>query len=227
MFVDPAFTADGILAPPHGYLREAARRVRAHGGLLIADEVQAGHGRCGSHLWSFRPSGIEPDMVVMGKPMGNGFPVAAVVARSDVLAAVPEETELFSTFGGNPVACAAALAVLAVIEDEGLTQNAAEVGGYLREGLLTLQQRHPVIGDVRGEGLLLGVELVEDPQARAPAVGRADQVTEAMRDRGILLGTTGPAGNVLKIRPPLVFRRDHADLLLNTLAEVLAASPAD
>ena len=226
MFVDPAFTADGILAPPHGYLREAARRVRAHGGLLIADEVQAGHGRCGSHLWSFQPSGIEPDMVVMGKPMGNGFPVAALVARSDVLAAVPEETELFSTFGGNPVACAAALAVLAVIEDEGLTQNAAEVGGYLREGLLALQQRHPVIGDVRGEGLLLGVELVEDPQTRAPAAGRADQVTEAMRDRGILLGTTGPAGNVLKIRPPLVFRHDHADLLLDTLAKVLAASPA-
>ena len=140
---------------------------------------------------------------------------------------MPEETELFSTFGGNPVACAAALAVLAVIEDEGLVENAAEVGGYLRERLLALQQRHPVIGDVRGEGLLLGVELIEDPQTRTPAAGRADQVVEAMRDRGILLGTTGPAGNVLKIRPPLVFHRDHADLLLDTLAEVLAASPAD
>jgi len=223
MFADPAFTADGILAPPPGYLRDVARRVRALGGLLVADEVQAGHGRCGSHLWSFQPSGIEPDLVVMGKPMGNGFPVAALVASSAVLAAVPEEVELFSTFGGNPVACAAALAVLAVIEDEGLTENAAEVGGYLREGLLALQRRHPVIGDVRGEGLLLGVELVEDPRARAPAAARADQVTEAMRDRGILLGTTGPAGNVLKIRPPLVFRRDHADRLVNALDEVLAA----
>src|SRR6266704_6269233 len=119
---------------PPGYLREAARRVRGQGGLLIADEVQAGHGRSGSHLWSFQPSGIEPDMVVMGKPMGNGFPVAALVASADVLAAVPEETALFSTFGGNPVACAAALAVLAVIEDEGLTQHAAEVGGYVRDG---------------------------------------------------------------------------------------------
>jgi len=224
MFADPAFTADGILAPPPGYLRDAARRVRAHGGLLIADEVQAGHGRSGGHLWSFLPSGIEPDMVVMGKPMGNGFPVAALVASSAVLAAVPEETELFSTFGGNPVACAAALAVLAVIDDEGLTQNAAEVGGYLREALLALRRQHPLIGDVRGEGLLLGVELVEDPEARTPAAGRARQVTEAMRDRGILLGTTGPAGNVLKIRPPLVFRRDHADLLLDTLGEVLAAA---
>lgn len=223
MFVDPAFTADGVLAPPPGYLREVARRVRAHGGLLIADEVQAGHGRSGSHLWSFHQSGIEPDMVAMGKPMGNGFPVAALVVRSDVLAAVPAETELFSTFGGNPVACAAALAVLAVIEDEGLTQNAAEMGGYLREGLLALQRRHPVIGDVRGEGLLLGVELVEDPQTRAPAAGRAHQVTEAMRHRGVLLGSTGPAGNVLKIRPPLVFHRDHADLLLETLDNVLGA----
>ena len=225
MFVDPAFTADGVLAPPPGYLREVARRAGALGGLLIADEVQAGHGRCGGHLWSFQPSGIEPDVVVMGKPMGNGFPVAALVVRSDVLGAVPAETELFSTFGGNPVACAAALAVLAVIEDEGLTQNAAEVGGYVREGLLALQRQHPVIGDVRGEGLLLGVELVEDPEARTPAAGRADQVVEAMRDRGILLGTTGPAGNVLKIRPPLVFQREHADLLLDALGEVLAAPP--
>jgi len=225
MFVDPAFTADGILAPPPGYLREAARRVRALGGVLIADEVQAGHGRCGSHLWSFQPSGIEPDMVVMGKPMGNGFPVAALVVRSDVLGAVPEETELFSTFGGNPVACAAALAVLAVIEDEGLVENAAAVGGYLLEGLLALQRQHPLIGDVRGEGLLLGVELVGDPQTRVPAARRAGQVVEAMRDRGILLGTTGPAGNVLKIRPPLVFHRDHANLLLETLGEVLGESP--
>jgi len=224
MFADPAFTAEGVLAPPPGYLREAARRVRAAGGLLIADEVQAGHGRSGSHLWSFLPSGIEPDIVVMGKPMGNGFPVAALVARSQLLGAVPEETELFSTFGGNPVACAAALAVLAVIEDEGLTENAAEVGGYLRNGLLELQRRHPLIGDVRGTGLLLGVELVEDAQARRPAARRARELAEAMRDRGILLGTTGPAGNVLKIRPPLVFRREHADLLLGVLDEVLAGS---
>ncbi len=224
MFADPAFTAEGVLAPPPGYLREAARRVRAAGGLLIADEVQAGHGRSGSHLWSFLPSGIEPDIVVMGKPMGNGFPVAALVARSQLLGAVPEETELFSTFGGNPVACAAALAVLAVIEDEGLKENAAEVGGYLRNGLLELQRRHPLIGDVRGTGLLLGVELVEDAQARRPAARRAREVAEAMRDRGILLGTTGPAGNVFKIRPPLVFRREHADLLLGVLDEVLAGS---
>jgi 4-aminobutyrate aminotransferase-like enzyme len=224
MYADPAFTSDGILAPPPGYLREAARRVRAAGGLLVADEVQAGHGRSGAHLWSFQATGIEPDMVVMGKPMGNGFPVAALVVRSQVLSAVPEQTELFSTFGGNPVACAAALAVLDVIEDEGLTGNAADVGSYLRQGLQTLAERHALIGDIRGAGLLIGIEFVEEQDSRAPAAARTRAVAEAMRDRGILVGTTGPAGNVLKIRPPLVFQREHADLLLHTLDDVLAAS---
>jgi len=219
LYLDPAFTADGILVPPPAYLAEAARRARALGGVLIADEVQAGHGRYGTGLWSFQPSGIEPDMVVMGKPMGNGFPVADLVVRSPLLAAVPEEVELFSTFGGNPVACAAALAVLAVIEDEGLVASAAETGSCLRQGLEALAGRHPVIGDVRGEGLLLGVELVDEE--RVPAAGRAGRVTEAMRERGILISATGPAGNVLKIRPPLLFQPEHAYLLLQTLDEVL------
>jgi 4-aminobutyrate aminotransferase-like enzyme len=222
MYADPAFTADGILAPPPGYLAEAARRVRDLGGLLVADEVQAGHGRSGE-LWSFQASRIEPDLVVMGKPMGNGFPVAAVVARSRLLSAVPEETELFSTFGGNPVACAAALAVLDVIEDEDLAANAGETGSYLRKGLEHLARRHPVIGDVRGAGLLIGAELVADRHARVPDAGRAAAVAAGLRERGILVGTTGPAGNVLKVRPPLVFRPEHADLLLQALDEVLAA----
>jgi 4-aminobutyrate aminotransferase-like enzyme/Ser/Thr protein kinase RdoA (MazF antagonist) len=221
MYIDPAFTADGILAPPPGYLREAARRVRALGGVLVADEVQSGYGRSGSHLWSFQASGIEPDMVVMGKPMGNGFPVAALVARSELLAAVPQETELFSTFGGNPVACAAALAVLDVIADEGVLENAARTGAYLRQGLARLAERHPVIGDVRGEGLLVGVELADE--ARTPAAGLARKATEALRERGVLISATGPAGNVLKIRPPLVFQPGHADILLQALDEVLAA----
>jgi 4-aminobutyrate aminotransferase-like enzyme/aminoglycoside phosphotransferase (APT) family kinase protein len=222
VYLDPAFTADGILSPPPAYLREAARRARARGGLMVADEVQAGHGRSGTHLWSFQASGITPDIVVMGKPMGNGFPVAALVVRSQLLDAIPEEVELFSTFGGNPVACAAALAVLAVIEDEGLVANAAKVGSYLRQGLLTLAERHPLIGDVRGAGLLLGVELTDE--GRGPAAGQARAVTEAMRERGVLLSATGPAGNVLKIRPPLVFEHEHADLLLQALDEVLASS---
>jgi 4-aminobutyrate aminotransferase-like enzyme len=222
IYLDPGFTADGILSPPPSYLQEAARRAQALGGLVVADEVQAGHGRSGTHLWSFQASGITPDMVVMGKPMGNGFPVAALVVKSQLLEAIPEEVELFSTFGGNPVACAAALAVLAVIEDEDLVANAGQVGSYLRQGLLTLAERHPLIGDVRGEGLLLGVELIDE--AGGPAAGYAHQVTEAMRERGILLSATGPAGNVLKIRPPLVFRHEHADLVLQALDEVLASS---
>ncbi len=222
LYLDPAFTADGILSPPPTYLQEAARRSLTLGGLLVADEVQAGHGRSGTHMWSFQASGIVPDMVAMGKPMGNGFPVAALVVRSELLTAFPEEVELFSTFGGNPVACAAALAVLAVIEDEGLMANAANVGSYLRQGLLALAERHPVIGDVRGEGLLLGVELIDE--AGEPAAGNARKVTEAMRERGVLLSATGPEGNVLKIRPPLVIQHEHADLLLQALDEVLPAS---
>lgn len=222
IYLDPAFTADGVLTPPPAYLQEAARRARALGGLLVADEVQAGHGRFGTGMWSFQAAGIEPDMVVMGKPMGNGFPVAALVVRSEALDAVPGEVELFSTFGGNPVACAAALAVLAVIEDEALVANAAETGAYLWRGLAELAGRHPLIGDVRGEGLLFGVELADE--TRAPAAGHARRVTEAMRDRGVLISATGPAGNVLKIRPPLVFQREHADLLLQTLDDALGPS---
>ena len=224
MYVDPAFTADGILAPSPVYLQQAAQRVRRHGGLLIADEVQAGHGRSGTHMWSFQASGIVPDMVVIGKPMGNGFPVAALVTRSQLLEAVPEETELFSTFGGNPVACAAALAVLSVLEDQALLRNAATVGSYLRQGLASLAERHAVIGDVRGEGLLLGVEIVDDQQTRAPAAARARKLAGAMREQGILLGVTGPEGNILKIRPPLVFERAHADLILQTLDNALASA---
>ncbi len=222
LYLDPAFTADGILSPPPSYLREAAQRAQQLGGLVVADEVQAGHGRCGTRLWSFQSSGITPDMVVMGKPMGNGFPVAALVVRSELLEAMPEDVELFSTFGGNPVACAAALAVLSVIEDEDLLASAAKVGSYLRQGLLTLAERHSLIGDVRGEGLLMGVELTDE--ARRPATGKARKVTEAMRERGVLLSATGPAGNVLKIRPPLVFQREHADLLLHALDDALASS---
>ena len=221
MYLDPACTADGILLPPPGYLQETARRVHAHGGLLVADEVQAGHGRTGGGLWSFQAAGIVPDVVTMGKPMGNGFPVAALVTRSGLLAAVPERTEMFSTFGGNPVACAAALAVLDVIEEEDLVARAAAAGAHLRQGLAKLAGRHPVIGDVRCTGLLAGVDLVENRETRAPAAGLARRVTEAMRERGVLLGATGPAGNVLKIRPPLVFGAEHADLLLGVLDDVL------
>ncbi|MGH2723747.1 MAG: aminotransferase class III-fold pyridoxal phosphate-dependent enzyme [Actinomycetota bacterium] len=221
MFVDPASTSDGVLVPPDPYLRGVAPLVREAGGLLVADEVQAGHGRYGSHLWSFQASGVEPDIVTLGKPMGNGHPVAAVVTRAEILDALTRDTELFSTFGGNPVSCSAALAVLEVIEEEALMQRAATVGAYLRRGFERLSEAHVQIGDVRGEGLLIGVELVRDRQTREPARQEAGAVVNTMRERGVLLRSTGPEGNVLKIRPPLVFTGEHADLLLGTLAAVL------
>jgi len=221
MFVDSAFISDGILGPVPRYIRAAARAVHGAGGLFVADEVQAGFGRTGEHLWSFAPAGAGPDIVTLGKPMGNGFPVAAVVTRSDLADDFAERTGYFSTFGGNPVACAAGLAVLRVVQEGGLTANAAQVGAHLRGRLESLAERHRLVGDVRGWGLLAGIELVRDLQAREPAADAAKRAAGRLRERGILIGVTGPAGNVLKIRPPLVFERQHADLLAETLDEVL------
>lgn len=217
--IDPALTSDGILLPPPEYLRGLAEAVRVAGGLLVADEVQAGHGRFGTGLWSFQASAIEPDIVTLGKPMGNGHPVAAVVTRSDIVEALPSEVEPFSTFGGNPVSCAAALAVLDVIEDEGLITNAAEVGAYLGQRLEALTA--PPVGEVRGRGLMFGVDLVRDRETREPAGTEAGAAINAMRARGILIGRAGPEENVLKIRPPLVFGRQHADMLVEALERVL------
>jgi 4-aminobutyrate aminotransferase-like enzyme/Ser/Thr protein kinase RdoA (MazF antagonist) len=217
MFLDSALTSDGILCPPHQYLRGVLRAVHDAGGLLVADEVQAGHGRCGDGLWSFQSSGIAPDLVTMGKPMGNGFPVAAVVSRSDLVDAFAERTGFFSTYGGNPVACAAALAVLDVIEREDLVTHAAEVGDHLQRGLAELGGRHVSIGDVRGRGLMVGVELVKDRSTREPDPGRAQAVVDDLRERGVLIGATGPFENVLKLRPPLTFERTHADLVIEAL----------
>ena len=163
------------------------------------------------------------ELVTLGKPMGNGHPVAALVTRREVIERFQTEREFFSTFGGNPVACAAGLAVLDVLEDEDLARNATEVADYLREGLRGVAERHEVIGDIRGTGLLTAVELVQDRVSREPAVGAADAVADAMKDRGVLIGTTGPDGNVLKIRPPLILTREHADLLVNALDQSLTA----
>jgi 4-aminobutyrate aminotransferase-like enzyme len=180
----------------------------------------------GDGLWSFEAAGIVPDLVTLGKPMGNGHPIAAVVTRSDIVDRFAAETEFFSTFGGNPVACAAAMAVLDVIEDERLLDNAGVVGKGIRTAIRDLAERHPAIGDVRGRGLMIGVELVADPAARTPDGGLASRVQNAMRERGVLVGTTARAGNVLKIRPPLVVDRDDAALLLAVLEESLVATGA-
>ena len=224
MFLDSAWTSDGIFTEAGTYLREAARAVRDAGTVFVADEVQGGFGRFGSHMWSFEPAGIDPDIVTLGKPMGNGHPVAAVVTRE----AIAEEfarrrRPLFSTFGGNPVSCAAALAVLDVIAEERLLESAADVGAYLGAGLDELAGRHESVGDVRGTGLLLGVDLVESRETRAPAGETASRVVNGLRERGILVGRTGREANVLKIRPPMVFGRDHADRLIETLDDVLGS----
>jgi 4-aminobutyrate aminotransferase-like enzyme/Ser/Thr protein kinase RdoA (MazF antagonist) len=217
-FVDGGFTSDGILAPPPGYVRALADRTHEVGALYVADEVQVGHGRTGAGLWSFGAMDVAADIVTTGKPMGNGHPVAAVVTRREITERFAETTEWFSTFGGNPVACAAALAVLDVLEDERLVERAAEVGPALRAGIADLG--HPAIGDVRGIGLLIGVELID--VNGAPDAARTTAVANGMRARGVLVGTTGRAGNVLKVRPPLVFGHEHVPLVIDALAGALA-----
>jgi 4-aminobutyrate aminotransferase-like enzyme/Ser/Thr protein kinase RdoA (MazF antagonist) len=219
-YVDSMFTSDGIFDPPPIYLQEVARRLREAGGLVVADEVQSGFGRIGTHMWSFQASGITPDFVTLGKPMGNGHPVAAMITRADIAGRMAEKTDVFSTFGGNPVACKAALAVLDVLVEEDLQARAAQVGAHLRARLRELQETHGAIGDVRGAGLMIGVELVADRAMRSPASGLANAVMNRMRDNGVLVGSTGPDDNVLKIRPPLAFTRDDAE----EVAEVLDAT---
>ncbi|HEX6473609.1 MAG TPA: aminotransferase class III-fold pyridoxal phosphate-dependent enzyme, partial [Candidatus Limnocylindria bacterium] len=195
---------------------------RDAGALLIADEVQSGHGRSGDGLWRFPAWGVTPDVVTIGKPMGNGHPIAAVVTRGELADCMAQaKTAFFSTFGGNPVACVAALTVLDVIEDERLVENAAEVGGWLRDALASLAASKAAIGDVRGRGLMLGVELVEGDGAPATDLARAAR--DELRNRGVLVGTTRREQNVLKVRPPLCISRDEAALIVSTLDEVLTA----
>jgi 4-aminobutyrate aminotransferase-like enzyme len=209
-----------ILLPP-GYLREAYRVVRAAGGVCIADEVQTGFGRAGSHFWAFQAQGVAPDIVTMGKPIGNGHPLGAVVTTPEIASSFNNGLEYFNTFGGNPVSCAIGLAVLDVIEDEGLQAQALRVGGYLMDGLRALQRVHPIIGDVRGLGLFCGFELVRDREAKTPATEEASYLVNRVKEHGILLSTDGPFENVIKIKPPLCFDEANADFVLATLDKVL------
>jgi 4-aminobutyrate aminotransferase-like enzyme len=219
VYVDAAFTSDGILAPPAGYHRELVRRVHGSGGLFVADEVQSGHGRFGDHLWGFQAFDVVPDVVTLGKPMGNGHPVAAVLTRSDIVDRFAARTEFFSTFGGNPVACAAGLAVLDVLED-GVRARAAGTGRALREALGEAAGDDRRVAVIRGRGLLAGVALVEAATGEPDAV-LAGGVQDGMRDRGVLIGTTGRHGNVLKIRPPLAFGPEHVGLVAEAFAGAL------
>jgi 4-aminobutyrate aminotransferase-like enzyme/Ser/Thr protein kinase RdoA (MazF antagonist) len=221
LYVDPAFTSDGILGPAPAWLEDAVSSTRAAGGLFVGDEVQAGYGRTGMSLWSVTPSGVDPDLLTLGKPMGNGFPVAAVLGRADLVDPFVEATGYFSTFGGNTLACAAALAVLHVVEEEHLIERAAASGTRLRSLVDEVSARHDAAGAVRSWGLLLGVEIVD--HNGAPDPDRARRAVNAMRRLGVLIGTTGPAANVLKIRPPLVFAEADGEELATRLDEVLSA----
>jgi len=211
---DTVFSSEGIFGAPEGYLRSARAWASGHGALLVADEVQAGFGRVGPALWGFGVDGVVPDIVTLGKPMGNGYPMGAVVTTAAIAERFASQWHFFSTFAGSPVAAAVGSAVLDVIETEDLPENARVVGSYLREGIASLG--HPHVIDVRGPGLFIGVELT------GPEI--ADMVVNDLRRRGVLVGITGPDANVLKIRPPLVFTEDHGDLLIAALRASLSTT---
>ena len=221
--VDTGFVSNGIPDIPEGYLGAVAAKVRAAGGLVVADEVQAGFGRLGTHMWGHDLHGLTPDIVTLGKPVGNGFPLGVVVSTPAIMDTFMKETALFSTFGGNPVACAAGMAVLDVIEDEDLLSNSQSTGKYLLDNIRGLMARHDWIGDVRGSGLLVGVELVRDRETKEPAKEETQRVLDLMKDNGVLIGYEGKFGNVLKIRPPLTFQPKHADILVEALDKSLEA----
>ena len=212
----------GQVVFPPGYLAGVYERIRARGGVCIADEVQCGFGRLGTHFWGFEMQGVTPDIVVLGKPFGNGHPLAAVVTTPELAMRFANGMEYFNSFGGNPVSMAVGHAVLDVIEEEGLQDHARVTGDYLMQGFRDLAERFPGIGDVRGSGLFIGVEFVSDRDTRAPDAATAGALVEGLRLRGVLASTDGPDDNVLKVKPPMVFGRDEADVLLSACADVLA-----
>ena len=213
-------TCGGAPLPP-GYLAHAYRAVREAGGLCIADEVQVGFGRVGTSFWAFETQDVVPDIVTMGKPIGNGHPLGAVVTTPEIARAFANGMEYFNTYGGNPVSCAIGTAVLDVIADERLQDQALRVGAHLLSRLRDVQSRHAIVGDVRGLGLFIGVELVRDRKSLEPAGDQAGVVANRMRDRGVLVSTDGPFHNVLKIKPPLCFTERDADVLASTLDDLL------
>ncbi|XP_055068069.2 ethanolamine-phosphate phospho-lyase [Misgurnus anguillicaudatus] len=214
----------GQVIPPVGYFQKVAQHVRKAGGLFIADEVQVGFGRVGSHFWAFQLQGEDfvPDIVTMGKPIGNGHPMSCVITTREVAESfMSSGMEYFNTFGGNPVSCAIGLAVLDVIEKEDLQGNALRVGGYLTQLLDNLKEKHPLVGDVRGHGLFVGVELVRDKKQRTPATAEAQDVIYRLKEQRILLSADGPHRNVLKFKPPMCFSREDADLAVGKIDQIL------
>lgn len=220
LLVDTIFSSDGVFTGPAGFLAPAVQAIRDAGGLFIADEVQPGFARTGEAMWGFVRHGIVLDIVTMGKPMGNGYPIAGLVVRPEIIAGFGAKVRYFNTFGGNAVAAATANAVLDVIKDEGLMENARATGAYLADGLRDLAKRYDALAEVRATGLFAGVDVERDGQ---PDAALAAHIVNRLRQKRVLISATAKAGNVLKIRPPLTFSRENADLFLTRLEEVLAA----
>ena len=222
LIVDTVFTSDGLLPDPAGFLRGAVAAIKQAGGLFIADEVQPGFGRTGQHMWGFQRHDVVPDIVTMGKPMGNGQPIAGLLVTDDAVARFGRDSRYFNTFAGNTVSCAAAVAVLDTIDQEGLIAHAAKTGEELRAGIAGLAQRHEAIGDVRGIGMFVGVEIVADRVTREPDRQTTSRVVNILRDKGILLSACAQGHNVLKIRPPLVLTSDQVAMVVQGLDEAFA-----
>jgi 4-aminobutyrate aminotransferase-like enzyme len=218
LMVDTIFSSDGVFPGPDGFLKDAVEAVRRAGGVFIADEVQPGFGRTGAGMWGFARHGLEPELVSLGKPMGNGYPVAGLVMQPKIVAGFGARARYFNTFGGNSVAIAAASAVLDVIENQGLIENARKVGTIFMDGIKGLAA--PQMGEVRGKGLFVGVDILRDGAADG---AEASRIVNGMREAGILISATGPRGHTLKIRPPLTFTAQHAELFVSTLGKVMRA----
>ncbi|HUX70177.1 MAG TPA: aspartate aminotransferase family protein [Cellulomonadaceae bacterium] len=219
---DSIFSSDGVFPDPVGFLAPAIEVVHRAGGVFVADEVQPGFARTGQTFWGFERHGVVPDLVTMGKPMGNGIPVSAMAARSEVLAAFGDSIPYFNTFGGNPVSIAAAQAVLDVIRDEDLQLHSDRVGSLMLAGLREMTADHPLVGEVRGAGLYIGVDIVTDPESRNPDQGTALEIIEKLRERRVLTSVCGAGGNVLKLRPPLAFTDADLETFFTAFDEVLA-----
>jgi 4-aminobutyrate aminotransferase-like enzyme len=224
-FAESLMGTAGNIVFPEGYLQDAFQAVRTAGGLCISDEVQVGFGRLGTHFWGFEAQGVVPDIVTMGKPIGNGHPMAAVVTTREIADAFDDGVKYFNTFGGNPVSCAVGMTVLDIVQGDGLQAHAHSVGGYFLAALERLKSEHELIGDVRGHGLYLGIELVRDSDTKEPAAAEALNISELMKDSGVIVYPTGAFDNVLKLKPPMIFDREHVDLFVSALGSVLSANP--
>jgi len=220
--VEPIMGCGGQIIIPSSFMRETFKIVKEAGGLFIVDEVQIGFGRLGSHFWGFEMSGIIPDIITLGKSIGNGHPLSVVITKKNIAQAFNNGMEYFNSFGGNPVSCEVGQAVLDIIKQEELQKNAHETGAYLLDGLKGIQNKYNIIGDVRGRGLFIGIELIKNFDKMVPAPDETELVVNQMKQKGILISSDGPDHNVLKIKPPLVFNRNNADYFLESFEAVMS-----